>query len=552
MVVQALTVTAEPLLFSQIIDGIVTHQALGGLLWYVVGLFLLHVARTMLELLEQWLQARIGYGVAVMLQKAILNRCMLLSSEASERSAPGELLSTIKEDVATVQGFCSDSLPTLLYDLGLLVMSIIALVHINLALLLPTLAATALIPSAYRVFTSRVRALRQEERAAEAANTQWMTEILASYPVALQYRALGYLSRRHAQLSEKWAGLGRRLRLFRVSGPCLAEVAGDIVRVLVVLGGGVLVAAQGGMTAGELTAYYLLVSRLTAPWVRVFRFGASLSTFLVSDERIESIIRLPAAPGEGERAGACGSRPRELIADQVRYTHGGSRTWRLHPSSFSVRQGETAGLVGPTGSGKSTLLRVMGGLLEPQGGAMLVDRNAAMPASLRALTALVPTNPFMFSGSIRDNILLGRPCSDERLGAILDCVHLDELLGGLPHGVNHQLPHGGGGLSTGQRQRIGIARALVGSPTFLFLDESTSGLDPHTEQSVIAGIRRLLPDVGLVACTHRLTAVSQLQSVSVMDAGQIVAQGSHEDLLKRSPVYAAMWESMLEGPAPTP
>ena len=219
------------------------------------------------------------------------------------------------------------------------------------------------------------------------------------------------------------------------------------------------------------------------------------------------------------------------------------RPQRIVLDDFSLRiaAGETVALVGPSGAGKSTLLELLLRFYDPERGAVLfdgVDLRAIDPKALRHWLAIVPQQPVLFSGSLRDNIRYGAPDADD--AAIRDAVvaaQLAALVESLPEGLSTRVGEFGATLSGGQRQRVAIARAIVRQPRVLLLDEATSALDADSERAVQLALAEVSRDRTTVIVAHRLATVRSVERIFVMDAGRLVGSGTHDSLLRSSPLY---------------
>jgi ATP-binding cassette subfamily B protein len=224
--------------------------------------------------------------------------------------------------------------------------------------------------------------------------------------------------------------------------------------------------------------------------------------------------------------------------------------WALRHIDLVVPPGQTVALVGETGAGKSTLAKLVARFYDPSRGQVLVDghdlRDVTMH-SLRSQMGIVPQEGFLFSGTIRDNIAFGRPsATDEDVAAAARAVGAEGFISALEQGYDTQVGERGVKLSAGQRQLIAFARALVADPRILVLDEATSNVDVHTETLIETGLRRLLAGRTAIVIAHRLSTIQRAARIIVLEHGQIVEQGSHEELLEARGRYWRLYRDWAE------
>jgi ABC-type multidrug transport system fused ATPase/permease subunit len=208
--------------------------------------------------------------------------------------------------------------------------------------------------------------------------------------------------------------------------------------------------------------------------------------------------------------------------------------------NLDLRRGQRLAVVGRLGSGKSTLIGLAAGRLVPQTGRVLVNDaplHSFRPADFSHMVAVVPQDPVLFSESVRENIVFGRPFDEELLHEVVDAVGLTAEIAAMPKGFDQQVGQRGVTLSGGQRQRLTIARALYGRPQLLLLDDLTSALDAHNEDRLWRRLARMVPDASLLVVTHRIATARAMDRIVVIDNGMIAAQGTHDELIDESPMY---------------
>jgi ATP-binding cassette subfamily B protein len=307
-------------------------------------------------------------------------------------------------------------------------------------------------------------------------------------------------------------------------------------------------AAHGHITIGDFVAFYGYVTMLTGP-VRMLGMALGMAQRAVaSGARVFQLLDRPPRLTAPEGAPPLPEGHGAIEMRDVTVAYDGSQPV-LSDVTLSVAAGETVALVGPTGSGKTTLAALIPRLYDPVEGSVLIDGadvRTVDPESLRHQVALVSDDAFLFSASLRENIAYARPgASDEEVQRAASMAGLDEVVEALPDGFDTLVGERGLTLSGGQRQRVAIARALIQDPRILILDDATSSLDATTEARVKQALREVMKGRTTVIIGHRLSTIALADRIAVLDAGRLVAIGTHDELIERSELYREIAEKGL-------
>jgi ATP-binding cassette subfamily B protein len=305
---------------------------------------------------------------------------------------------------------------------------------------------------------------------------------------------------------------------------------------------------EGRISGGQLSAFVFYAAMVASGAGTISEVWGEIQRAAGATERLFELLDTKPALVAQEPVSALPARPMSKVRgaiqfDDVHFTYPSrAETPVLGAVSFSVNPGERVALVGPSGAGKSTIFALILRFYDPASGRILIDGadlRHCDPLALRRAIAIVPQDPVIFSGSVTDNLRFGRPdASDDEVRQACVAAHALEFVERLPQGFATDLGERGVKLSGGQRQRISIARALLADRPILLLDEATSSLDAESERQVAAALERLEHGRTTLVIAHRLATVRNADRIIVLDGGRIHATGTHQTLLRESPLYA--------------
>jgi ATP-binding cassette subfamily B protein len=317
-----------------------------------------------------------------------------------------------------------------------------------------------------------------------------------------------------------------------------------------VLGVGALYVSQGRITVGTLLMIMTYLGFIYGPLSAIANTTGSLQHAAASINRVREVLDLPQEHVSDMAGAAQADRfSGAILFDHVSFTYPDGRE-ALRGITFTTQPGETIALVGPSGAGKTTLVAMLGRMYSPTAGRILIDEQdiAAMDVySLREQIAVVPQEPVLFRGTIKENIRYGLLSADDAAVArAIRGAHADTFIAQLEQGADTPLGESGSGLSVGQRQRLSMARAFPKDAPILILDEPTAALDTISEERVIAAMRELRKGRTTLMIAHRLASVRTADRILVMEGGQLVAEGRHDDLLRSCGLYRRLCSTFTE------
>jgi ABC-type multidrug transport system fused ATPase/permease subunit len=326
----------------------------------------------------------------------------------------------------------------------------------------------------------------------------------------------------------------------------IVDVLGATATALVVYIGGRAVLGEE-ITAGVLIAFVLYIDRLFDPIRDLSRRFDTLQSTMAGGERILELLNTQVEVQDAEDAREMGAISGNVRFENVSFHYSDDPTLVLDGIDLDVRAGETVALVGETGAGKTTIVKLLTRFHDPTSGCVRVDGvdlRTVTQASLRKQMGMVLQDPFLFNGTVRENILFGRlNASDQDIFSAAKAVGAHEFIMGLKNGYETSVEEGGALLSVGQRQLISFARALLANPRILILDEATSSVDTQTEQIIQKALATLLKGRTSFVIAHRLSTITSADRIVVIHDGKIVEQGTHTELLANQGMYYELYRT---------
>jgi ATP-binding cassette subfamily B multidrug efflux pump len=498
------------------------------------------VARYFMRDILNSVSRRIEYD----LRNVLYAHLQRMSAAFYDRFATGDVMARATNDLLAVRMVAGPALMYLVDTIIRAALIVPAMVHIS-----PLLTGIALLPLVALPVAMVSLGQMIHRRTLEIQNqfgelTNFVHENLSGVRVVRAYRQEAAESAAFRGLNEQYQE--RNLSLAKVQGifyPVLSLFGGLGAAAILYVGGRLVV--TGMVSVGAFVAFGVYLAMLVWPmialgWaINLVQRGAAAMARInqVLDER--PAIVSPDAPAALPPA----TRARALAVEGVwfRYPNAPERGWVLEDVSFSLEPGRSLAIVGATGAGKTTLVDLLVRTYDPDRGRIVIDGVDVRRLSLDELhhaVGFVPQETFLFSATLRENVLLGAP-DDGRLERAADVSQLTEALASLPRGFDTMLGERGINLSGGQKQRAAIARALAQNPPIFVLDDALSAVDAQTETKILAGLRSALAGRTSVIVSHRLAAVREADWILVLDRGRVVEQGTHDTLVARSGRY---WE----------
>jgi ATP-binding cassette subfamily B multidrug efflux pump len=488
-------------------------------------------------------------GTSRRVEEALRNRLFhhlqTLSARFFDTAATGDLMAHATNDINQVRMATGMGMVALNDAVVLGAAAIGFMLYINVQLTLFVLIPAPLIIFGTRFFSRQMHKRYQTVQKSFAAMTEVVRERLAGIRVIKAYTWKSASATAVETASQHY--VRENLALVRVTGafmPMMVLLTNLSMVIVLSLGGRQTILQE--ITPGEFVAFISYLGLLTWPMMAMGWVTNLIQRGKASLQRLNTILETK--PHIADRPGAAAhiAPPCTLMFQGASFQYrpvdqNTSARPVLQDIELTVAPGETVGIVGPPGAGKTTLLSLIPRLYDPTAGRILlngIDLRDIQLNALRAMMTSVPQEPFLFAGTIRDNITLGRTVNGDRLDAVLEQAALTRTMALFPRGLDTLVGEKGVVLSGGQKQRIALARALLVETPLLLLDDPISQVDMATGRRLINTLEQLQGERALLIVSHRLSAIRRADRIVVLNRGRIVASGDHERLLRESDYYA--------------
>jgi ATP-binding cassette subfamily B protein len=546
VVLLTLIALASPLFFQNVVDKVLVHESFSTLNVLGVGIIVAIVFNAILEYLKGHLLLFATNKIDISTAVKTFAHLIHLPIDFFEQVPSGVLLKHMQQ-TEKIRGFLSGNLFFTILDLCSLIIFIPFLLLYSINLTLVVLGFTALmalvIASLIKPFQRRLDALyqaegRRQSRLVEAIHGIRTVKSLALEPV--EEKAWG---NRSAAAIDAYFSVGR----ISLTARSLSQALEMLMTVTIIWLGATMV-FRGDITVGALIAFQMLAGRVTGPLVKLVGLIHEYQQVALSVRMLGAVMNTPAEPNMGRvRAPLRG----QVAFENVSFRYRPDLPLVIRDFSLEIPVGGSLGIVGRSGSGKTTLTKLLQGLYPPFSGLVKIDGidiREIEKSHLRSSIGVVLQENYFFQGTVRENISLTKPSAtaEEILrAAALAGAH--EFIQTLPQGYDTVLEENASNLSGGQKQRLAIARALLTNPAILIFDEATSALDPESETVIKRNLAAIAKGRTLIIVSHRLSMLAGAQRILVIDKGEKVAFGTHQELLAQPGIYSQFWKQQMGG-----
>ena len=549
LVIGSLIQLAFPFMMQALVDKGVQLNDINFVYLILIAQGMLFAGQMAVEFIRGWILLHIGARVNISFVSDFLIKLMRLPMSFFDSRMTGDLLQRIYDNERVERFLTSASLQTLFSIVSLVVLGFV-LLHYNPVIFLVFFAGSIVYFSWIAFFLQRRRALDNQRFEQLAENQNMLMQMV---------NGMQEIKLHNAQRLKRWAWERTQAKLFKVNVKYLATNQiqragaafineGKNIVISVLAAKGVI---EGEMTLGMMLAVQYIIGQMNAPLESLVQFVIQAQEARISLERMGEIQNTN--DEESNEAAQVNVLPANgnLSMQGVSFRYGGPYDpWVLRNVNVVIPEGKTTAIVGPSGSGKSTLLKLLLNFYQPTEGSVRIGEvslGSLNPKLWRNYCGVVMQDGYLFYDTIARNIALGDENVDRRrLLYAANMANIQSFVESLPSGYNTKTGNEGTGLSQGQRQRILIARAIYKDPQYLFFDEATNALDAHNERSIMQNMYQAFQQKTVVVVAHRLSTVRNADNIIVLDRGEVVEQGTHEQLTARKGVYYNLVREQLE------
>ncbi len=535
-----------PALQSRAVDILAGSRT--GKLWEAVFFMLaVYLLYSVCQLLQGVISARLSQKIVTRMRSELFGRVVELPVEYLDTHSHGDVMSRMTNDIEAISTTVSQSLPslcsgvlTIAGTMGVMLWFCWQLALLSFMTVFLTVGATKLLARQVRRFSRK-----RQQLLGELNGT--VEEMISGYRTVVAYCRQKQTAEEFCLISDSLTQAGIHTDIFSgVMGPVM-NCIGNIGFVIIAVFGGYF-SLRGLLSVGTISAFIVYARQFSRPMNEIAQIYGQLQTAVAGAERVFAVLDEKSEDQSGEAL--LPSEEAEVVFSHVTFSYRPGCPV-IRDFSLTVPPGKRVALVGATGSGKTTVMNLLLRFYDAEQGTIQIngqDIAHTSRSSLRKSMAIVLQDTVLFSASVKENLRYGNAAASER--QLRQAVHMsccEELIEGLPQGIDTYLTGSGEGISQGQRQLLAIARAFVADPKILILDEATSNVDTRTEKAIQNAMRLVMKDRTSLIVAHRLSTIRDADQIVVMDQGRIVEMGTHEELLARRGAYYELYMTQYAG-----
>lgn len=534
-----------------VIDDLIPRGELRLFLYLALGILVFYIVNYVVSFFAMFWSFVFTQNVISDLRMRAYSSLLALPMARFTKERSGSMVSRVVADVNALESMIQAGASRIIGQLFSILVALIILFSMNWVLALIALAAVSLMAFITLRYQAPLRPMSREIRNKVGEMTAVASEAIMNIGVVKNFANEKLEHGRFGEVNSDYVQKNIYRRRYMGIVQTFSSLSSDLgMSALLLIGGWFVVRSNAdarvfNLTTGELTAFLLYLRNLMMPVRFVMDFNAILQSGLAALDRVEDLLE-ERPEDEGD---LISFKDTSVVLQNIHFQYPEAETEALRGLSLAIKSGETVALVGPSGAGKSTVTKLLSRLYDPQTGTIQIggeDLKSYQLGALRNAIAHVPQDPTLFSGTVKDNIRYAKPsATDAEVINAAKSANAHLFISDLPKAYDTEIGERGVKLSGGQKQRIAIARAILKDASILVLDEATSSLDSESEaliQEALDGLFKTRNNITSIVIAHRLSTIQGADKIFVLDAGRLVEEGSHAELIKKQGLYQMLYE----------